>query len=1837
MAAVRGRSLRSVKRRARHESGEESVIVDFTRAASKNLREILANICRPAGISDGRKLGHLNNFPKLLCHYGPDVDWGLTSEEIIKCVRVSLLSERKEIRAAGLRVFRYFLKDAATMELLLRLKVDFLIARCLDIAQSNDGERVQALRLIRKSVVVSRSLVNTLVSVGNEGSQERDRLLRASLCVLCELAIHNPSVVSRCGGVSTILNHVLDCHLSRINESLMATVLHLINQPQTRCYVRAIELQQMLAPFTDFHYRHNADTPDSHINDARETTLLSSKMAIATIFRSWPGVVVLCKPDGSGVESLLGVLCIPNNEVRHSAQRTGMFACVWMVFSTKDRHVCLCVDGVQHQGQVCLPVCGWCSAPRTGMFTCVWMVFSTKDRHVCLCVDGVQYQGQQGIMDILFDIFRLPIPIWTEDFTVALKSSDPSTFQDSWQLSQGFVVEEAKSVLPSRMSSRTNLIENYLGLVLSAFLNAGLLESLVEVIRSSDNHNSVRATVLLGELLHMANRLLPHECGQHSHCLPSLVNLAASFDVSAQERQRASTAVMCLNRLHELKKRGPVPHSLRASTAVMCLNRLHELKKRGPVPHSLYLDQLMRHGHRLPAHSSSRMAQVSREKLAQYLNKDTDETLQQAMKDTQVLVTKENLSWDWDLVAVVLKVNIATVTVNNITMVTVNIVTMVTVNIVTMVTHNKHVTKENLSWDWDLVAVVLKNKHVTKENLSWDWDLVAVVLKLSTGGPRWLDDAANARFVRRLIYFYRPKNLLYSGLTLDSRLVEPRKLTIVGCQLMEFLLDCQEEGHRFVEEVIREVVECLCEVYDGKDDGLFSDQSLQTTVCQDFFLLIGRLSRLQAGEKVLEASGVYQCFMSICGLKGCDLLRKLIIACLDYSKDGLARVVLSKALTAPAESSRLYTTSFLRVLLRARVPFFNQWGVEFLVTQLYDKSKTVAMEAIDILDEACEEEANLHALVDMRPSLLHLGDRGPCCSSGFTFLSEVNYTANVLDKWYKSFNKKYVHLVEDELNEALTNYQKPKDGSNFNRRNMHHRPLLLMKNDVYVPVHLYGELVQHKAGAQLVEKQDHVSEFCQRIRYHDLSSPEQVLELKAALWCLGHIGTSPWGQSLLDQEQIIPEIIRLAEDCPVLSVRGTCLYVLGLVAKTRQGCDILREHGWESVRHGRDDPWPVVDNRDHVFDDVNSEIPSSASDLSGRDLFDQGSMGDLNVDSGPQSLFYVENGSKYGQSPTSTFFLDINEKGEHALARINELDSSNAKSKTLPRGGDSREKDSPKFGTGLKRVKTMPVFKRSGISPERKLRSNSDIKLQYFPSFRREERIRSPSPGAYYAGSLDRKPRKSDELEEPEDMRGSRNSISDSKLHNKPRSTSFKHRSDSDESTGSARAGGKSRSESFNTDTTTSGVSSMGSSPHAETCSLSTISSSQTGRTSSQPIDVTPQKSATLPRAVTAHNLPPSPNPGVRRSMLSPPGTDLGVSYTSTRDAAGYATLRSLKRHRSLSRGMEYAESLNLTIRPERSSVDSYFPAFKPGRLFRESSYTSLDGSDSVLYESLASPLRPVGLSAVYTKGVAQGNFIGLTLPIHPEMIFRVEDDSYKGPSSPPPPVPDSVRSFFSDLHDPVHLSESLPSVLGDHSPPPLVTKLPLTASGFENHERERCMACMVKPPEEEKLQAESTVELEEDNDNGEASLLVPPRSRSSSRTKPDSTDATPNSVSSYTSTDSGSGNRRLSVDTPAGKAMVRAEIMKLIINLSSSVATKAQETGLLSLKEKLPNAFDDTCLYCEVAHLLSEYTFRLPARRFIQELFQDTAFSEVYEEARDLLGMTDTAVHETVRRETEA
>lgn len=162
--------------------------------------------------------------------------------------------------------------------------------------------------------------------------------------------------------------------------------------------------QQILAPYTDFHYRHTPDiaegqlkwvpwSPRQHVTsillvvfvlinvilvascrEDREARFMASKMSIVASFRSWSGnfelrvfktlfplctvfisarliniswfgtcwdiclystvgavflwltplhlagIINLCKSSSSGIESLIGLLCIPNMEVRVGAQ-----------------------------------------------------------------------------------------------------------------------------------------------------------------------------------------------------------------------------------------------------------------------------------------------------------------------------------------------------------------------------------------------------------------------------------------------------------------------------------------------------------------------------------------------------------------------------------------------------------------------------------------------------------------------------------------------------------------------------------------------------------------------------------------------------------------------------------------------------------------------------------------------------------------------------------------------------------------------------------------------------------------------------------------------------------------------------------------------------------------------------------------------------------------------------------------------------------------------------------------------------------------------------------------------------------------------------------------------------------------------------------------------------------------------------------------------------------------------------------------------------------------------------------------------------------------------------
>jgi len=66
------------------------------------------------------------------------------------------------------------------------------------------------------------------------------------------------------------------------------------------------------------------------------------------------------------------------------------------------------------------------------------------------------------------------------------------------------------------------------------------------------------------------------------------------------------------------------------------------------------------------------------------------------------------------------------------------------------------------------------------------------------------------------------------------------------------------------------------------------------------------------------------------------------------------------------------------------------------------------------------------------------------------------------------------------------------------------------------------------------------------------------------LWVLGHVGASPNGLSFLLEEDVITNILEIAEKSPCLSLRGTAFYVLGMLSRTEKAKGILEAVNWES-------------------------------------------------------------------------------------------------------------------------------------------------------------------------------------------------------------------------------------------------------------------------------------------------------------------------------------------------------------------------------------------------------------------------------------------------------------------------------------------------------------------------------------------------------------------------------------------------------------------------------------------------------------------------------------------------
>ncbi|KAL4710437.1 hypothetical protein ACJJTC_008839 [Scirpophaga incertulas] len=1053
-------------------------------------------------------------------------------------IRISLVDEAMVIRAAALRVLRYLIKTESDVATFNILKLPYLVTRSIDLMLRYEEERAQALRVVRRVVAV--------VGAATGQPTQRHRALFVEQGLLrCLIA------VTRAGNSG-------DGSGDRLSRPAIATLAEIcVLNPELfiSCGgVTAVTRQlaecatPRMAEALCGVLLHTLNDPISRFSARIDLTCLSA-----------PYCDFHFRPAGTDSSR-------DEREMRFTCSRLALL-CVLRSW-----------PGLLH-------FCHPCSSG--GLHALVAALYLPR------------LEVRKAILDLLYELVGLPQPDWTDEISVALDAVDPSDFQDSWRLNEGFVAAEGTAILPHLSATGPDISEIHLALLLQCFLEAGLLDGLAEVIVTSDTFISVRATVLLGQLLHLIHLYLPSQISSTTPALPSLMAQAGAGN----------------------------PQAL---AAIAALRRLHSMLEARPASSSLFLDNIIQYCSGAFKENVEETKSKKEKDNANMAKPKLDGTLR---KDNSIefLDESDNENEPRQRHSVGSRADVSNRNVNALVKSkSVSSRTSAAVNYVTKSAKlNRLKLFERDSDNMLRCSLVMQNK----DGNTWNWDIIRTILKENDSNPFLnLNDSDHKAWVGRIINYLKPSSNKYSHTDLSTA-GNGHSATRAGCQLIRHLLRHNDlDSQRLLEDLFLDVSRQIEAIETGlKAHGcLFSPQHMCNTMCQTYFLFIGQLCHSHTGLRLFKETRLYENLLELSTKTHHSCYVKLVISSLDYTLDSYPRDILAKTLTCNIQASRMYTTQFLNVLLRAsrksrdlvrrktklKMNYVHDqlknlhkddsdangvdidtWILQMLVGQVMDESKQVVKTALSILEEAYSVPAYFEKLMSMKeilcqncrldkqtePSALDftcVGDRGYLLWLGLEVAAAAN-TSDVksvaflkkhLEYWTKFYNYRYVRLVEAGVHEALT---LPEVGT---------RPAARTRRAARPPPHLHAALAARAPPALARALLHTVLPAHYRILQRQKCGTEQeIVDLKASLWAIGNIAVTPQGlQQLMNlsngylEDSVPVHIVRLAKYSPVYSIRATAFYVLGLIGSTYDGANVLAELGWLCVRHTRHDQFPVI-------------------------------------------------------------------------------------------------------------------------------------------------------------------------------------------------------------------------------------------------------------------------------------------------------------------------------------------------------------------------------------------------------------------------------------------------------------------------------------------------------------------------------------------------------------------------------------------------------------------------------------------------------------------------------------
>ncbi|KXS94703.1 hypothetical protein AC578_10370 [Pseudocercospora eumusae] len=253
-------------------------------------------------------VNHANDLVELFRRH-PTLKYDLAWSIFGIRIQIMLLSDSREVVAAGYRVIRYAITDRKSLQTIRALHTDYLVILSLIKESKARVEREQALKFIRAFLDVKDgvqeihpAVARVVVSVADHSD---DQLRSIAILTLAEILLKDPMLVVNAGGIS-VISEAMGNGVYHAPETLLGPLLHLMDLPARRGVLRSgFEFSSAFATFTEPHFSH-----------AFEDRLAASSRVIAGMFKSWPGLMTLSLHDFLPVRSVVSSLYVTDVRVR---------------------------------------------------------------------------------------------------------------------------------------------------------------------------------------------------------------------------------------------------------------------------------------------------------------------------------------------------------------------------------------------------------------------------------------------------------------------------------------------------------------------------------------------------------------------------------------------------------------------------------------------------------------------------------------------------------------------------------------------------------------------------------------------------------------------------------------------------------------------------------------------------------------------------------------------------------------------------------------------------------------------------------------------------------------------------------------------------------------------------------------------------------------------------------------------------------------------------------------------------------------------------------------------------------------------------------------------------------------------------------------------------------------------------------------------------------------------------------------------------------------------------------------------------------------------------------